>query len=92
MVHEQPELRGAADVLNGPGRWTRLDDLRQTSYANWRNRIRSLRVGRIATATVYTDNAFGGQSQRFDPETKHPRLDPTMSGRIESLELTCGAP
>ena len=86
---EGDEYRGIGDVFNGPERWTRLERLVGTNQSNWRNRIRSLHVGKLATLTVYVDQAFGGQSQQFSPSTDRPRLDAPFSGRIESLEISC---
>jgi hypothetical protein len=85
MVYDQPGFRGVGDLWNGPGRWATLDGLRQTNQEGWRNRIRSLRVGSAATVTVYTDANFKGESRQF----AHPHLDPTFSGRIESVQLAC---
>ncbi len=90
MVFEQPEFSGSGDVLNGPGKWASLDGLRQTNHDGWRNRIRSLRTGHIATVTVYTDEGFNGESRRFGPDTSRAQVDASLSARIESLELTCG--
>lgn len=89
MVYDQPQFRGIGDVLNGPGRWPTLEGLRQTNEKSWRNRIRSLQVGRAASVTVYTDAAYAGDSRQFDPKSEHPRLEPTISGQIESLQLRC---
>jgi hypothetical protein len=89
IVYERPDFQGAGDVLNGPARWPSLDQMTSTNQPDWRHRIRSLRVGLAATVTGYTRPAFTGESQRFDPESSHPQLAPNVSGRIESLELTC---
>ena len=91
IVYDGVEYRGVGDVFNGPGRWTRLERLAGTNQSNWRNRIRSLHVGKLATLTVYVDQAFVGQSQRFSPSTDRPRLDAPFSGRIESLEISCAS-
>jgi hypothetical protein len=42
-----------------------------------------------AIMTVYTDADFSGASGQFGPDSEHPRLEASVSGRIESLELTC---
>jgi hypothetical protein len=89
IVYERPDFQGAGDVLNGPARWPSLDRLTSTNQSNWRHRIRSLRLGLVATATAYTQTAFTGESQRFGPESAHPKLAPSLTGRIESLEVTC---
>jgi hypothetical protein len=89
IVYEQPEFRGIRDVLNGPGRWPVLEELRQTNERSWQNRIRSLRIGKTATVTVYTDSDYTGDSKQFDPSSEHPRLERTISGQIESLQIRC---
>ena len=89
MVYDQPEFRGAGDVFNGPARWASLEGLLQTNERNWRERIRSLRVGQTATLTVYAAPGFNGDSRQFPSGSEHPRLDPALSARIESLEFIC---
>jgi hypothetical protein len=89
IVYEGADFRGVGDVFNGPGRWRRLHPLTQTNETNWRNRIRSLHVGSLATVTVFTDEDFRGESQRLSSATDHPRLDARVSGRVESLEIAC---
>jgi hypothetical protein len=92
IVYDRADFKGVGDVFNGPGRWPRLERLMQTNAESWRNRIRSLDVGSAATVTAYIDEAFKGHSQRFSPSTHQPRLEARLSGRIESLEITCPAP
>jgi hypothetical protein len=89
IVYEQQDFMGIGDVFNGPARWPTLGDLRGMNLESWRNRIRSLRVGNVATLTAYSDRLFMGQSQRFDSSSDHPRLSDGLSGRIESLALAC---
>jgi hypothetical protein len=89
IVYEHPSFGGAGDVLNGPARLPRLEQVPETNQRNWRRRIRSLRVGRAAAVTAYVETAFKGQAQQFGPGTEHPRLDPAISARIQSLELAC---
>ena len=91
MVFDQSNYRGTGDLLDGPGRWATLDALRDTRQDSWRNRIRSLRTGQTATLTVYTDENFKGDVHRYAPQTSLPQLDASISARIESLELNCGA-
>jgi hypothetical protein len=89
IVYEQPSFGGAGDVLNGPARLPGLEQVPETNHTNWRRRIRSLRVGGAAAVTAYVDAAFKGRSQQFGPGTEHPQLDPALSARIQSLDLTC---
>jgi Peptidase inhibitor family I36 len=89
IVYERANFSGAGDVLNGPARWPTLERIASTNEKNWRNRIRSLRVGSVATVSVYVDQDFKGASRRFLPKTEHPQLEQAFRGRIESLELAC---
>lgn len=87
IVYERPRFQGAADLWNGPGRWSSLDGQRQTRSDGWQNHIRSLRIGSAGTITAFTDPSFGGEFRQFTGE--HAQLDGAFSGRIESLQLTC---
>jgi hypothetical protein len=89
IVYERPNFEGAGDVLKGPARFPSLEHLSQTNNENWRNRIRSLRLGAAATLTAYTDRGFEGEARRFPSRTEQPRLEPAFAGRIQSLEVTC---
>jgi hypothetical protein len=89
MVFEQPAFVGIRDVWNGPGRWPTLDGLRRTRREGWSDQIRSLRVGPGATITAFTNTDFKGDSRQFAANTDHPQLDSAVSGRIESLQVTC---
>jgi hypothetical protein len=89
IVYDRPEFHGMGDVWNGPGRWSSLEVLRHTRPDGWRNRIRSLRVGRAATVTVFTESDFRGESSEFAAQTDHAHLDQRFSGRIQSLQLSC---
>jgi hypothetical protein len=91
LVYDQPDWRGAGVVLNGPARWPSLERL-LAAEENWRNRIRSIAVGPVATATAHTDAAFRGASRRLAPNSQHPRLENELNARIESLELSCSQP
>src|SRR5687767_4413438 len=92
IVYERPDYQGAGEVLNGPLRLSSLERLSETNEENWRNRIRSLRVGNSAAVTAYVDPAFAGDSRQFTAGTAQPRLEVALSGRIESLELACRQP
>jgi hypothetical protein len=89
VVYEKPSFEGAGDVLNGPARLPILEQVPQANVRNWQRRIRSLRVGPTATVTAYVGTSFKGHSQQFGPQTEHPRLDQTLSARIQSLEVAC---
>ena len=88
FVYDRTDWQGAGVVLNGPARWPNLEGLR-ASQENWRNRIRSIDVGPVATVTVYTDAVFSGVSRRFAPKSRLGGLDSEISARVESLDLAC---
>ena len=88
FIYDRPDWQGAGVVLNGPARWPNLEGLR-ANQENWRNRIRSIDVGPVATVTVYTDGVFSGVSRRFGPKSRLERLDSEISARVESLDLAC---
>ena len=89
IVYEQPAFGGAGDVLNGPCSCRRWTAVAETNHQNWRNRIRSLRVGPAAVITAYVEAAFKGHSQEFGPATEQPVLDEALSARIQSLNVSC---
>jgi hypothetical protein len=89
IVYEKPSFEGAGDVLNGPERLPILERLSQTNETNWRERIRSLRVGPAATVTAYVETGFKGYSRQLGPGTEHPQLEQALSARIQSLEVAC---
>lgn len=88
-VFEEPSFRGIGDVFNGPGRWPRLNAMREVNPNGWSNRIRSLRVGAAARVAVYTENEFKGRSEKYGANIERPRLDSPFSGQIKALEVTC---
>jgi hypothetical protein len=91
IIYERPDFSGAADMLNGPVRLATLERMPQTNYPDWESRIRSLRVGRAATLTVYTESGFRGSNRQFTSDSELPRLDESVSGQIKSLQLVCVA-
>jgi hypothetical protein len=89
-VFDQPQLRGAADFINGPVRRSRLDVL--PNGANWNNRIRSLEVGPGATATVWAEVNYAGTSMELRVDTPYPTLPTALVGTIKSLDVRCTQP
>ena len=75
--------------INGPAKFFALTELPFGS--SWHRRIRSMRAGPRATATVWADEGFQGLSLRLAPNTEHLTLSAGLSGRIESLEIACQA-
>jgi hypothetical protein len=86
-VFDQPQLRGAADFLNGPMRYSTL--ARVQNGASWANRIRSLEVGPGATATAWAEVNYTGTSLELRLDTRYPTLPPALVGTIESLVVRC---
>jgi hypothetical protein len=92
MLFEGRGFESYADVLNGPNKWARLEGLKETNYASWADRIRSLRVGAAATVTAFTEPGFRGSNEQYRPESQHADLSPEISANIESLEIACVRP
>lgn len=89
QVWDGPQSAGVGDYINGPARHASLRDL--PGRRTWRNRIRSLRLGPAANATVWADENFTGTSLRLT-EVDYMQLPPSLSARIESLEIACLPP
>lgn len=86
-VFEEPQLRGAADFLNGPMRYSTL--ARLANGANWTNRIRSLEVGPGATATAWAEVNYAGTSMELRVDMRYTTLPSALVGSIESLDVRC---
>jgi hypothetical protein len=86
-VFDEPQLRGAADFLNGPMRYSTL--ARLANRANWANRIRSLEVGPGATATAWADINYAGTSMDLQVDMRYATLPTVLVGNIESLDVRC---
>src|SRR5262245_13907971 len=86
-VFDQPQLRGAADFLNGPMRYSTL--ARLANGANWTNRIRSLEVGSGATATAWAEVTYAGPSMELRRDMTYTTLPTALVGNIESLDVRC---
>ena len=84
-VFDQPQLRGAADFLNGPMRYSTL--ARLATGANWANRIRSLEVGPGATA--WAEVNYAGTSMDLRVDTRYPTLPTALVGMLKSLDVRC---
>ena len=88
-MSDKEEFAGTREYINGPAT---LSDLKDMPFgSNWHRRIRSVRTGAQATATVWADRGFQGPSLRLAPNTEQRMLSAALSGRIESLELACQA-
>jgi hypothetical protein len=89
MLFRGPAFTAQSDLLNGPGNWTRLDNLIDTHHRQWSNEIRSLRVGDHATVVAYKDRNYRGESARFTAGTEYPELPRQLAADIESLQIAC---
>jgi len=89
LVSDKEAFAGAREYINGPARLFVLKDLPYGS--NWHHRIRSVRSGPQATATIWATEGFQGASLRLSPNTEQRMLAVTLSGRIESLQIDCQA-
>src|SRR5262245_33442846 len=87
QVFEMNRFAGAADYLNGPMRYATLTRL--PNGARWSKRIRSVRMGPIATAIAWTDTDFKGRSMQMASDRTYPVLDSGFDGEIESLAIAC---
>jgi hypothetical protein len=86
QVWDAPKATGTSEYINGPAKHVTLRDL--PGRRMWSNRIRSLRLGPAANATVWTDENFGGKSERLI-EVDYMQLPPALSAKIQSMEITC---
>lgn len=89
MVFRGPAFTDASDLLNGPGRWPRLDHLADAHHRQWANEIRSLRVGDAATVVTFAEENYLGLSTEFPPGSESAVLPPQLTANIESLQMVC---
>ena len=89
QVWDEPGYRGTVDFLNGPVRLFNLERL--PGGRSWRNRIRSVRVGKTARVTVWTDEQFTGRQWQLVMDA-YERLPDTFDRQVESLEISCTKP
>jgi hypothetical protein len=87
LVYEHERFTGAREFINGPRRYASLGDL--PFRANWRRRIRSIYVGPAASVTMWTEKGWEGASQTISADIKEPFLSKPLSGRVQSLEISC---
>ena len=80
-------LHGNADFINGPMHYSTLDTL--PNGANWNRRIRSIEVGRGATATLWTSQNHSGKSMNLHAEARYAALPAEFAGKVESLDVRC---
>jgi hypothetical protein len=89
MVFDQPFFGGVSDVFNRPGRWASLERLTDTREHSWRDRIRSVRTGSAATAKLFTNDNFAGESLQLSASTDRGQFEGQFATRVRSVEITC---
>ena len=87
QVFAGERLRGVADFINGPMRYSSLSQL--PNGADWSGRIRSIEVGPAATATIWTGTNQSGKSMNLLLDRPYPALPEDFSGKVRSMELRC---
>ena len=87
QVFAGERLRGVADFINGPMRYSTLSRL--PNGADWNGRIRSIEVGPAATATIWTGPNHSGKSMTLLLDRPYPALPEGFSGKVRSMELRC---
>jgi len=86
-VFDGERLRGVADFINGPMRYSTLSRL--PNGADWNGRIRSVEVGPAATATIWTGPNQSGKSMSLRLDQPYPTLPQEFSGKVRSMDLRC---
>ena len=71
QVWEQPFFVGSSDYVNGPCKYPTVRDM--PGRRDWRNRIRSLKVGSSASVTVWSQENFSGSALRATRKRSAPR-------------------
>ena len=89
MLFRGPAFTLTSDLLNGPGRWPRLDNLSDTHHREWANEIRSLRVGDGASVVAFVEENYRGVSTQFSAGSEHAELPPHLAENIESIQIVC---
>jgi hypothetical protein len=87
QVFDGERLRGVADFINGPMRYSTLSKL--PNGADWNGRIRSIEVGPAATATIWTGPDRSGKSMDLHLDRPYPTLPEDFSGKVRSMDLRC---
>jgi hypothetical protein len=87
QVWDQPFFVGPTDYVNGPRKYPTLRDM--PGRRDWRNRIRSLKVGSSASVTVWSQENFSGSALRAARNAAHPELPEDLTARIQSIVVEC---
>jgi hypothetical protein len=87
QVWEEPFFVGASDYVNGPRRYPTLRDM--PGRRDWRNRIRSLKVGSSSSVTVWSQEDFKGSTLRAVSNAAHPELPEGLTADVESMVVEC---
>ena len=87
QVWDAARFTGNSDFINGPRAYPVLREM--PNGQRWHNRIVSLRVGPMATATVFTQENLQGPNLRLPARTDTPQLNDQFASRIVSLRIDC---
>ena len=87
QVWEQPSFAGLSDYVNGPRRYPTLRDM--PGRRDWRNRIRSLKVGPASVVTLWSQENFTGTTLRASRNVAHAALPEEWAGQVESMSVEC---
>lgn len=87
QVWEQPFFVGSSDYVNGSRKYPTVRDM--PGRRDWRNRIRSLKVGSSASVTVWSQENFSGSALHATRNAAHPELPDGVTGRIQSIVVEC---
>jgi hypothetical protein len=85
-IWDQPQFRGASDFLNGPRRYGTVRELGKSQ--DWSDRIRSLRLGPRAIATVWSEEQFRGVALTL-AQGRLPQRAAPIAPRIRSINIAC---
>ncbi len=87
QVWAQPYFAGASDYINGSRRYPSLRDM--PGRRDWRNRIRSFKVGPSSTVTVYSEENFGGSTLRDVRNSERVELPGKLLEQVQSMVVEC---
>ena len=89
QVWDAASFTGNSDFINGPRAYPVRREM--PNGQRWHNRILSLRVGPMATATVFTQENLQGPNLRLAARTDTPQLNDQFASRIVSLRIDCAS-
>lgn len=87
QVWETAEYAGMSDYINGPREYASLRAM--PNKRTWQRRINSVRIGPVASVTVFTDEGFRGAAFELNADSAHRQLPGGIAGQIESVRVNC---